>query len=405
MNAEGIFFELLQVALGNRQALSATPTGELWMKLYEMSKKHALTAIALRGFTRMKESLPHDDDNMMGMPESLYVVWVKNAIDIAHNNDAVNRASVKVSDEFAKAGFMPIIIKGQGNAIYYQCDLRECRMPGDVDVWVGTDRKRVIDYLRQKVNETEARIHHMKGESVDGVPVEVHYWPMFMYSFVAQRRFERFCKNHMHAQWNNKYPLANGTIAIPTPSFNAVYQMVHILRHLFEEGIGLKQLLDYYFLLRALHIEREYASRPTSQQQENVVCNPMSNEQLMHLFKSLGMETFTRALMWVLQHVFALPDAYLMCTPDEHGGRIILEDVMRGGNFGTYDDRKPEWRNTGYVGMFVYKMKRNANLLTICPREVIAAPFFRIWHLTWRHWNGYVPKRQKDGDAEHKSRG
>ena len=40
-----------------------------------------------------------------------------------------------------------------------------------------------------------------------------------------------------------------GEIAIPTVEFNLIFQLTHIYAHLMNEGIGLRQLLDYYYVL------------------------------------------------------------------------------------------------------------------------------------------------------------
>ena len=40
-----------------------------------------------------------------------------------------------------------------------------------------------------------------------------------------------------------------GEVAIPTVEFNFIFQLTHIYAHLMNEGIGLRQLLDYYFVL------------------------------------------------------------------------------------------------------------------------------------------------------------
>ena len=36
---------------------------------------------------------------------------------------------------------------------------------------------------------------------------------------------------------------------IPTVEFNIIFQLTHIYSHLMNEGIGLRQLLDYYYVL------------------------------------------------------------------------------------------------------------------------------------------------------------
>ena len=40
-----------------------------------------------------------------------------------------------------------------------------------------------------------------------------------------------------------------GEIAIPTVEFNLIFQLTHIFSHLMNEGIGLRQLVDYYFVI------------------------------------------------------------------------------------------------------------------------------------------------------------
>ena len=40
-----------------------------------------------------------------------------------------------------------------------------------------------------------------------------------------------------------------GEIAIPTVEFNLIFQLTHIYAHLMNEGIGLRLLLDYYYVL------------------------------------------------------------------------------------------------------------------------------------------------------------
>ena len=36
---------------------------------------------------------------------------------------------------------------------------------------------------------------------------------------------------------------------IPTVEFNIIFQLTHIYSHLMNEGIGLRQLVDYYYVL------------------------------------------------------------------------------------------------------------------------------------------------------------
>ena len=61
-----------------------------------------------------------------------------------------------------------------------------------------------------------------------------------------QRWFER----HADECMKNKTHLG---FSMMTSSVNVVYQMCHLYTHIFEGGIGLRQLMDYYFALKVWH--------------------------------------------------------------------------------------------------------------------------------------------------------
>ena len=53
MNIDNIFFELIQVAIGNRICLSHSPTAEEWKALYEIAKKQSLVGVCFAGVQRL----------------------------------------------------------------------------------------------------------------------------------------------------------------------------------------------------------------------------------------------------------------------------------------------------------------------------------------------------------------
>lgn len=67
---------------------------------------------------------------------------------------------------------------------------------------------------------------------------------------------------------------------------NLFYLLHHIYRHLFSEGIGLRQVMDYYFALRAISLTTD------------------DRRKLLAAVKDFGMERFACGLMWVLADVF-----------------------------------------------------------------------------------------------------
>ena len=80
--------------------------------------------------------------------------------------------------------------------------------------------------------------------------VEVHYRPSFLLCFWHNRKLQKYYERVKEEQFSHRVMLGEqGEIAIPTVEFNLIFQLTHIYAHLMNEGIGLRQLLDYYYVL------------------------------------------------------------------------------------------------------------------------------------------------------------
>lgn len=376
------FFELLQVAIENRDSLSHVPSPEEWEEIYEISKKQTLVGIAFKGVEKLpQEQLP---------PGRMVRQWYMKADKIKTQNEAINLECAKTCYLLTKMGFQSCIIKGQTNIKNYglsksplKGDLQTphfedgqeggnigwYRTPGDIDVWVWSKTGKVSDvisFFTAKHKNADPHYHHLDCSITGETETEVHYRPSWMSApwknNVAQKFF------NLHKSDIERYPVAlpNGRktfFYVPSIEFDAVYQLVHIYRHLFYEGIGLRQILDYYMVLSHL--------------------NDKQRTDAFQILNALGMKTFTAATMYVLQEVFAMQDKYLLCSPNEKEGQFLLTEIMLAGNFGHADDRinvtKDHWFRWG-----IMKLRRNMKFLTSYPEEVICEPFFRVFHWAWR---------------------
>lgn len=414
MAIENLFFELLQVTIGNRKEFSNIPSVEEWKELFALSKKQALTAVAMVGVTKLNRA--NDYGASLGIPETVYLKWLGLTAKVAQRNKLVSEACVKLVRQYAHDGIATCILKGQGNIEYYPEELKECRTPGDIDVWCdsldpsGLDiavsdldgngahfekyhgKQAVIEYVKMlhRIANTEptegVRYHHIDAPSVNGVEVEVHFRPLFLDSPIRNWRLQRWFKENEQFGLHD-VQIDDAVLPVPTVSFNAVYQLCHIYRHLFDEGVGLRQLLDYYFVLRTLHIEQgSLADRTQSiaQWAEGMGIAVKSNEEIMHTLSRFGMKKFAGAVMYVLQTVFAMPNEYLICQPNEKEGKFLLSEIMQAGNFGKYDDRIKHGGTQ--FSHAIEKTKHNLRLLTHYPEEVICEPFFRVYHWIWRRF-------------------
>ena len=198
---------------------------------------------------------------------------------------------------------------------------------------------------------------------------------------------QRWFEHHADECMKNKTHLG---FSMMTSSVNVVYQMCHLYTHVFEGGVGLRQLMDYYYTLKIWHNDLEEKKELESRGVliEGHGSAVMSPSQVMSVFRSFGMAKFASAVMSVLHEVFAMPTHYYICEPNEKEGKILLAEIMKGGNFGQYDERGKELKNGGMVKHGIWKLKRVMRLVRSYPEEALWEPVFRVWHLGWRKIHG-----------------
>ena len=438
------YFEFIQVAVGNRMSLSVSVTDADWHRLFEFCKRQALIGV---GFSAVEKL------HAMGVvcPAALRMQWMALALQIERRNDLLNEQCSQLAGRYEHDGLSTCILKGQGNCLNYPEELRNRRQCGDIDVWTvpfeneecseadggvaiavqtGKEdveyveyhgRKAVIEYVRMQHRlegsnvSPVIRYHHIEAPKIDGTEVEVHFRPCYAHSPLRNWRMQRWFENHADVCMKNKTHMG---FAVPTASVNVVYQMCHLFSHYFDEGLGLRQLMDYYFTLRVWHNDVMECKDLQSQGMwsEGLGTPVMSAQEVMAVIRSFGMGKFAGAVMYVLQEVFENEECrmkneecteaddggerklkrinrelkdnnfapWMICEPNEKEGRRLLSEIMKGGNFGQYDERGKEFKNGGMMKHGLWKLKRVMRLVSSYPEEALWEPVFRVWHLGWR---------------------
>ena len=406
-----IFFDFLRFCIGSESEIPSSLKEADWKVLYRIAQKQCLVGILFDGI----QKLPPAE---VGMSKDLLLQWMFQCQMLEKANVRLNDAAIQVSEWFRKKGFRTCILKGQGNALMYPNPYS--RTPGDIDIWVEGGDKRVISFVRSISPHEKACYHHIEFPSYKGVEIEVHYRPSFLLCFWHNRKLQKYYERVKEEQFSHRVMLGEqGEIAIPTAEFNLIFQLTHIYAHLMNEGIGLRQLLDYYFVLCDFYKVYQNFSNPSvslSKGSSTFSPSPSSSgsgdvtalwcsEPLRYKvggpskvspdcagwdrlgvvqeeLKELGLWKFAGAIMYIMQEVFGMPASRLIVPPNEKYGRFVLNEVLEAGNFGKHDARNRFGKSK--LGHNLQRVYRDMRLVRYFPAEALCEPLFRVWHFFWR---------------------
>ena len=309
------FFELLRIALGTQKELASPLTTEEWSEIPEIAVKQCVMGLLLSAI----EKLPRGQRP----PNNILLAIHDRVQEIEEQSRYINKLTYATSKRFEVDGFPNCILKGQGIATLYPNPLR--RESGDIDVWLQGDRDKIIEYVRSVGEAHEPSSLHIGFELKDGTPVEAHFTPSFFSNPFTDHKFNKWAKEHQAEQNSHYVPFDGGTeLPIPTIEFNIVFILCHAYQHFIGTGVGLRQLIDYFYVLKHYH---EEASSSTS----------------LHVLRStlhgLSLEKFCAAVGWLLHTQLGLPAEYLIIEPNAKEGKFLLKEVLLTGNFGHADKR------------------------------------------------------------------
>ncbi|MBV3427933.1 hypothetical protein KSW92_00015 [Prevotella copri] len=103
--------------------------------------------------------------------------------------------------------------------------------------------------------------------------------------------------------------------------------------------------------------------------------------------KYLGLWKFAGAVMYVLHEVLGLPEEKMIAPMDEKRGKLLLVEILNGGNFGLYFTMYGHFTQQGMAKKYFLKIWRNMHFVRYYPAEALSETIFRTWHFFWRMKN------------------
>ena len=431
--------------------MSRVITGMNWQELYSFASKQALLGLCFDGIERLGKEYP-EELKQNPIERDLLMAWMGAAQQIHRQNMKVNAVAGKLYSMLKEDGLRCCILKGQGNALMYPNAYS--RNPGDIDVWVNASREQITEYAKKLFEiGDDIRCHHIET-SMDGVPVELHFFPCTMNNPIYNARLQKWFKRNADLQCSNVVSLPDGIgeIAIPTTAFNVVYQLTHLYHHFFDEGIGMRQIIDYYYVVCDFYKVYQNSSKthpssltlkggststqsPSSSEGGDVTAlrcsEPLRSKDggpskvspgcagwdrldgsgdmtsdasassasttdssastaldvVQRELKYLGLWKFAGSVMYVLHEILGLPEEKMIAPMDEKRGKLLLAEILEGGNFGRHFTKYWHFTQQGMAKKYFLKIWRNMHFVRFYPVEALSEPIFRTWHFFWRMKN------------------
>ena len=462
MNDITAIFAFLKYCFGSKEDMSRVIACMNWQELYFFASKQALLGLCFEGIERLGKKYPEElKRNPIG--RELLMTWMGKAQQIRRQNMKVNAVAGKLFAMLRVDGMRCCVLKGQGNALMYPNPYS--RTPGDIDVWIDASRERIMEYAQKKFElGDDIRLQHLET-SLDGVPVELHFFPCSMNNPIYHARLQKWFRRNADLQSSHIVGLPDGAgdIAIPTMAFNVIYQLCHLYHHFFDEGIGMRQIIDYFLVVndfsKNVFLDYDFSNHPVPLSKEGSTFSPSPSQWSLHPLrfprfrgtetsgsgdvtapsrcseplrskdggaskpspncagwdrlsiegdnsagsttavtssastalvvvqrelKYLGLWKFAGAVMYVLKEVLGLAEDKMIVPMDEKRGRLLLAEILDGGNFGRHFTKYAGFTHQSMGKKYFLKIWRNMHFVRYYPAEALSEPIFRTWHFFWR---------------------
>ena len=105
---------------------------------------------------------------------------------------------------------------------------------------------------------------------------------------------------------------------------------------------------------------------------------------LQRELKYLGLWKFAGAVMYVLHETLELSEEKMIAPMDEKRGKLLLAEILNGGNFGKHFTKYGHFTQQGMAKKYFLKIWRNMHFVRYYPAVALSEPVFRTWHFFWR---------------------
>ena len=235
-----VFLELLRAGLWGTPCQLKQYDAIDWNEVYWLAQEQTVSGLVLAGL-ELSDVRP---------PQGLLLQWIGDMQRLEQINKSMNSFIVELMTILENADITAVLVKGQGIAQCY--DKPEWRSCGDIDLLLDEENyEKAFKVLSPRASEVGTLCEYNAHQplTIDGWEVELHgslrntMWKEV--NNLIDSVQESVLKNQNFREWTN----GDKKIKLPRANEDVIFVFFHILQHLFESGIGLRQICDWCRLL------------------------------------------------------------------------------------------------------------------------------------------------------------
>lgn len=235
--SQKFFFELLKAGLWEQSCRYAFPDRSCLSEIHSLASEQAVLGLISAGIEQAREFI---------IPKEEVLTLIGITLQIEQQNSAMNAFIAELLSKIKDAGISAVLVKGQGVAQSYIRPL--WRMPGDVDLWLDKENYELAKMFVSGIADSE------EGEDnyLQHKAFHVGEWEVELHGNIRGRFLRRVDRVldiiQEEAFLNKRFRIwHNGDVDVCLPSYDddVLIVFTHLLKHLFIEGIGLRQVCDW----------------------------------------------------------------------------------------------------------------------------------------------------------------
>lgn len=239
------FFRLLRSGTFGRKDEPLEPMSEWkWDRLCQLALMHGVGALVADGIKA------YSDDFFLQLSDRQKDNWHRITEETEERNKETDMCLAELFDTFNHAHLRPILLKGQGFASLY--DRPDHRSGGDIDIYFPykPQAEKADAWAIEHGTEKDESDRNMLKYFRHDIKIEHHKQMMYLTNTLLNRRLQKIIDSEIRC-CDSAYRIINGTkIEIVPHTLSLLIIIVRMARYIMNEGISLKQLIDFGMFLR-----------------------------------------------------------------------------------------------------------------------------------------------------------